>query len=238
MMFIMNLCDSWTPRQQVVSRTSAAEEVFNTIRKGIHSGEIPLGTKLSSEATLAASFGVSRSVIREALRSTATLGLTKTETGRGTFVISAHPTNGLMLGTYTAVDLYEARPHIEIPAAGLAATRRTSDDLEQLQGIIAEMEAEDDHLAWVELDTEFHAAIAKASKNSLFARIVGDIRGSLARQSETVNVVSGRREPSNKEHRAIVDAIAAQDKAAAEAAMAFHLRAVQVAVDHILGKDS
>lgn len=238
MMFIMNLSDSWTPRQQVVSRTSAAEEVFNTIHKGIHSGEIPLGTKLSSEATLAASFGVSRSVIREALRSTATLGLTKTETGRGTFVISAHPTNDLMLGTYTAVDLYEARPHIEIPAAGLAATRRTSDDLEQLQGIIAEMEAEDDHLAWVELDTEFHAAIAKASKNSLFARIVGDIRGSLARQSETVNVVSGRREPSNKEHRAIVDAIAAQDKAAAEAAMAFHLRAVQVAVDHILGKDS
>ncbi|MFP7366604.1 FadR/GntR family transcriptional regulator [Corynebacterium callunae] len=234
----MNLSDSWTPRQQVVSRISAAEEVFNAIRQGILNGEIPLGTKLSSEATLASSFGVSRSVIREALRSTATLGLTKTETGRGTFVISAQPTNDLMLGTYSAVDLYEARPHIEIPAAGLAATRRTADDLLQLQGIIAEMESEDDHLAWVELDTEFHAAIAKASKNSLFARIVGDIRGSLARQSETVNVVSGRREPSNKEHRAIVEAISAQDKAAAEAAMAHHLRAVQTAVDSILGKNS
>lgn len=82
------------------------------------------------------------------------------------------------------------------------------------------MEAEDDHVAWVELDTEFHATIASASKNSVFTKIVGDIRESLARQSETVNVVSGRREPSDKEHRIIVETIAAQDKDAAEEAMA------------------
>src|SRR5690625_7641232 len=83
----MNLSDSWTPRQPVLSRTSAAVEVFNSIRQGIESGEIPIGSKLGSEASLAASFGVSRSVIREALRSSASLGLTKTETGRGTFEI-------------------------------------------------------------------------------------------------------------------------------------------------------
>ncbi|BAF55826.1 FadR/GntR family transcriptional regulator [Corynebacterium glutamicum] len=238
MMFTMNLSDSWTPRQPVLSRTSAAEEVFNAIRQGIESGEIPLGSKLSSEAALAASFGVSRSVIREALRSSATLGLTKTETGRGTFVISASPTNDLVLGNFSSTDLYEARPHIEVPAAGLAATRRSKDDLQQLFNIIEQMEAEDDHVAWVELDTEFHAAIANASGNSVFAKIVGDIRESLARQSETVNVVSGRREPSDAEHRAIVEAIAAQDKDAAEAAMAFHLSAVQVAVDDIVSKQS
>ena len=69
-----------------------------------------------------------------------------------------------------------------------------------------------------------------------FTKIVGDIRESLARQSETVNVVSGRREPSDKEHRIIVEAIAAQDKDAAEEAMAFHLSAVRVAVDGIVKK--
>lgn len=58
----------------------------------------------------------------------------------------------------------------------------------------------------------------------------------MARQSETVNVVSGRREPSDKEPRIIVDAIAAQDKDAAEEAMAFHLSAVRVAVDGIVKK--
>lgn len=232
----MNLSDSWTPRQPVLSRTSAAEEVFNSIRQGIESGDIPIGSKLGSEAALASSFGVSRSVIREALRSSATLGMTKTETGRGTFVISASPANDLVLGNYSSTDIHEARPHIEVPAAGLAAIRRTNDDLKQLQSIMDQMEAEDDHVAWVELDTEFHATIASASGNSVFSKIVGDIRESLARQSETVNVVSGRREPSDKEHRTIVEAIAAQDKDAAEAAMADHLSAVWVAVDGIVKK--
>ena len=167
----MNLADSWTPRQPVLSRTSAAEEVFNSIRQGIESGEIPIGSKLGSEASLAASFGVSRSVIREALRSSATLGLTKTETGRGTFVISATPANDLVLGNYSSTDIHEARPHIEVPAAGLAALRRTTDDLKKLQDIMEQKEAEDDHVAWVELDTEFHANIASASKNSVFTKI-------------------------------------------------------------------
>ena len=155
----------------MLSRTSAAEEVFNSIRQGIESGEIPIGSKLGSEASLAASFGVSRSVIREALRSSATLGLTKTETGRGTFVISATPANNLVLGNYSSTDIHEARPHIEVPAAGLAALRRTTDDLKKLQDIMEQMEAEDDHVAWVELDTEFHATIASASKNSVFTKI-------------------------------------------------------------------
>ena len=155
----------------MLSRTSAVEEVFNSIRQGIESGEIPIGSKLGSEASLAASFGVSRSVIREALRSSATLGLTKTEAGRGTFVISATPANDLVLGNYSSTDIHEARPHIEVPAAGLAALRRTTDDLKKLQDIMEQMEAEDDHVAWVELDTEFHATIASASKNSVFTKI-------------------------------------------------------------------
>ena len=153
------------------SRTSAAEEVFNSIRQGIESGEIPIGSKLGSEASLAASFGVSRSVIREVRRSSATLGLTKTETGRGTFVISATPANNLVLGNYSSTDIHEARPHIEVPAAGLAALRRTTDDLKKLQDIMEQKEAEDDHVAWVELDTEFHTNIASASKNSVFTKI-------------------------------------------------------------------
>ena len=167
----MNLSDSWTPRQPVLSRTSAAEEVFNSIRQGIESGEIHIGSKLGSEASLAASFGVSRSVIREVRRSSATLGLTKTETGRGTFVISTTPANDLVLGNYSSTDIHEARPHIEVPAAGLAALRRTTDDLKKLQDIMEQKEAEDDHVAWVELDTEFHTNIASASKNSVFTKI-------------------------------------------------------------------
>lgn len=231
---IMNLSDSWTASQQPIARTSASEAVFNTLRIAIEAQEIPLGTKLGSEATLAATYGVSRSVVREALRSCAALGLTRTETGRGTFVIAHRPTRDLVLGTFSSADLYEARPHIEIPAAQLAATRRTSEDLERLTGLIEDMEAEDGSEVWVQLDAAFHAAVARASGNSVFDRVVGDIRDAMARQSETVNLVTGRRSPSNSEHRAIVEAIAAGQPEAAGQAMADHLSAVQHAVSTIV----
>ncbi|GAB3620089.1 FadR/GntR family transcriptional regulator [Glutamicibacter endophyticus] len=230
----MNLSDSWTPGQQPIQRRSAAEAVFYALRGAIEAGEIPLGTKLGSEASLAADYGVSRSVIREALRSCAALGLTRTETGRGTFVISHQPPRELKLGTFSSEDLHEARPHIEIPATTLAATRRTTEDLERLSGLIEQMEQEDDPAAWVDLDTAFHAAIAQASGNSVFVKVVSDIREAMARQSETVNLVAGRRGPSNAEHRAIYQAVAAQDAAAATQAMTGHLSAVQDAVSTIV----
>ncbi len=233
-MVTMNLSDSWTPQQHAIHRTSAAEEVFVALRAAIEAADMPLGAKLGSEAALARAYGVSRSVVREALRSCAALGLTRTETGRGTFVISRTPTRGLVLGNYSASDLYEARPHIEIPAARLAAERRSEADVEHLFGLIEHMEVEEDSAPWVELDTEFHASVARASRNSVFKQVVGDIRESLARQSETVNLVAGRREPSNIEHRAIVEAIAAGEPDAAAAAMARHLSAVQVIVDAIV----
>ena len=234
----MNLSDSWTPGQQPIARTSASEAVFHALRSAIEAQEIPLGAKLGSEASLASDYGVSRSVVREALRSCAAIGLTRTETGRGTFVVSHRPTRTLVLGGYSSEDLYEARPHIEIPAAELAATRRTHQDLERLAGLLEQMEQEDDAATWVELDAAFHAAIATASGNSVFDRVVTDIREAMSRQSETVNLVSGRREPSNHEHRSILDAIEARDADAAGTAMRAHLDAVHVAVAAIIRSTS
>ena len=230
----MNLSDSWTPGQQPISRTSASEAVFQSLRTAIEEQRIPLGSKLGSEASLAADYSVSRSVIREALRSCAALGLTRTETGRGTFVVSHRPNRELVLGGFSSSDLYEARPHIEIPAARLAANRHTEEDLERLRGLIEQMEVEDDAAAWVELDAAFHAAVARASGNSVFDRVVGDIRDAMARQSETVNLVTGRRGASNLEHRLIVEAIASGDGDAAGAAMGEHLGKVQQAVSLIV----
>lgn len=71
--------------------------------------------------------------------------------------------NDLTLGQYSARDLNEARPHIEIPAAGLAAERRTEEELEHLKDIVQEMLNENDPEAWVNLDATFHSAVARAS---------------------------------------------------------------------------
>ncbi|MDQ0680998.1 GntR family transcriptional repressor for pyruvate dehydrogenase complex [Arthrobacter pascens] len=219
-----------------LARLSAAEAVFNAIRTDVESGKVPVGGKLNSEATLSQQYGVSRSVIREALRSCTALGLTVTKTGKGTFVVANKVANDLTLGQYSARDLTEARPHIEVPAAGLAAERRTEEELETLRHITAAMSTETDPESWVALDSSFHAAIARASRNKVFASVVADIRDALAHQSETLNMVADRQHASDVEHQHILDAIEAGSAEGASAAMAAHLHAVGVALDSILNK--
>ncbi|MBX7443073.1 MULTISPECIES: FadR/GntR family transcriptional regulator [unclassified Arthrobacter] len=233
----MNLSDSRTagqPAARPLARLSAAEAVFNAIRTDIESGVIPVGSKLSSEAVLSQEYGVSRSVIREALRSCTALGLTVTRTGRGTFVVASKVANDLTLGQYSARDLTEARPHIEVPAAGLAAQRRTPEELETLRDVVAAMSTETDPESWVAMDSTFHATIARASGNKVFASVVADIRDALAHQSETLNMVADRQHASDVEHQEILAAIEAGSAADARAAMARHLEAVGVALDSIL----
>ncbi|MFJ5699767.1 FadR/GntR family transcriptional regulator [Arthrobacter sp. NPDC093139] len=238
----MNLSDSRTAGQQSggtpapLARLSAAEAVFNAIRADIETGKVAVGAKLSSEAALAQQYGVSRSVIREALRSCTALGLTVTRTGRGTFVVADHVANDLVLGQFSARDLNEARPHIEVPAAGLAAERRTAEDLEVLRSMVASMAGETDPEAWVALDSGFHAAIARASGNKVFESVVADIRDALTHQSETLNLVTDRQHASDIEHQRILDAIEAGSATDASAAMSAHLLAVGEALDSILNQ--
>lgn len=229
----MDLSDSWAVRQPTATRVSAAEAVFEDLRAAIASGELPVGSKLPSEAALATRHSVSRSVIREALRSCHALGLTETKTGRGTFVLRDRVGSDLHIGNYAARELMEARPHVEVPAAGWAAQRRTEDELESLTALAGEMRGEEDPEAWVLLDVAFHTAIARASRNRVFESVVVDIREALTRQSETLNLVAHRQEQSNIEHDAIVDGIRSGEYEAAARAMTAHLDAVRNAVESL-----
>ena len=227
------MTDSWADRAPVASRISAAEAVFADLRQAIESGALLVGERLPSEAALGARYGVSRSVIREALRSCTTLGLTETRTGRGTFVVSASVSGDLNVGEFTALELMEARPHIEVPATGFAATRHTAEDVRRLTDLTRAMRRQTNQAAWVDLDGQFHMAIARASGNRVFAKAVTDIRDSLTRQSATLNLAAGRMDRSNDEHEAIVEAIRSRDPAAAQKAMADHLDAVRTAVESL-----
>src|SRR5918997_1388415 len=125
------------------------------LRASIESGALPIGTKLPSEAMLAERYGVPRSIVRTALRNAAQLGLTETRSGKGTFVITASFPVEPVFGRYSAADLREARPHIEVPAAGLAARRRTAEDLARMHELLDPLDTETDPVAWVQLDVEF-----------------------------------------------------------------------------------
>ena len=152
-----------------------------------------------------------------------------TRDGKGTFVVATHPHEVLFEG-YSAAHLMEARPGIEIPAAALAALRRTDDQLDTIQQLIERMEQEKDETLWTRLDASFHLAIAEASGNPVFADVVSSIAGALAGQSEMLNVQPLRRHASQTEHRTIAAAVARGSAVEAEDAMRFHLEQVREAV--------
>ncbi|MFI1438477.1 FadR/GntR family transcriptional regulator [Streptomyces fructofermentans] len=218
----MNLSDSQTA-VPVPRRVSAMEAVLGHLRAAIEGGEYAVGDKLPSEAELCRRLEVSRPVLREALRALQTMGLTVSRTGRGTFVVSNGPVEDPTFGDYTASDLMEVRRHVEIPVAGYAAVRRTPEDLDHLARLLDRMERESDTIAWVAMDTLFHLAVAQAAQNPVFRRVIEEIRDALARQSAFLNELGGRREQSDREHRAIVEALVDGSEHDAIEAMTHHL---------------
>lgn len=227
----------WLSDATPISRKNAAESVFEDIRSAIMSGRLSVGARLPSESSLAVRYGVSRPIVREALRSLQTLGLTQTRTGSGTFILTATPSTELSYGNYSARDLIEARPFIEVPAAGWAALRRSDEQASALLQLCDAMDRQTDPHKWVVLDSEFHTLIAESSGNAVFAKIVADARGALSQQSELLNMMARRREASNKEHRRIAETIRSGDEQGSIDAMEAHLGQVKQVVTDIMGAD-
>ncbi|MCC0100201.1 MULTISPECIES: FadR/GntR family transcriptional regulator [Streptomyces] len=228
----MNLSDSQTGGS-LPRRVSAMEAVFGHLRSAIERGEYVVGDKLPSEAELCRALEVSRPVLREALRALQAMGLTVSKSGKGTFVV-ANTVEDPTFGDYAASDLLEVRRHVEIPVAGYAASRRTPEDLDHLSHLLDRMEQETDTTAWVAMDTVFHLAVAEASRNPVFRRVIEEIRDALARQSTFLNELGGRREQSNCEHRAILEALADGSEHDAVEAMSHHLLRVETTLTDIV----
>ncbi|MEU0074192.1 FadR/GntR family transcriptional regulator [Streptomyces sp. NPDC006332] len=209
------------------------EAVLGHLRAAIERGEYAIGDKLPSEAELCRTLEVSRPVLREALRALQTMGLTVSKTGKGTFVL-ANAVEDPTFGDYAASDLLEVRRHVEIPVAGYAARRRTAENLDHLAHLLDRMEQETDTTAWVAMDTLFHLGVAQAAQNPVFRRVIEEIRDALARQSAFLNELGGRREQSNREHRAIVEALMDGSETDAVDAMAHHLDRVETTLTDIV----
>jgi DNA-binding FadR family transcriptional regulator len=128
----------------------------------------------------------------------------------------------------------EARPHVEVPAAGLAALRRTNEDLEALREILREMSDAENLQQWVQLNTEFHVTIARSSGNGVFESFLSDICEAMADQSNTLNLVADRRKESGDEHARIFEAIERGSAEDASQAMTMHLHGVECALGTIV----
>ncbi|MEV6490687.1 FCD domain-containing protein [Actinoplanes sp. NPDC051633] len=161
-------------------RPPAYQLLADELRNEITSGRLQPGERLPPEPELCVRTGVSRSTVREALRLLASQHLIVTTRGvtGGSFV--AHPdaeqladalSTGLTMLTNSAevgfADLIELRRALEVPAAGLAAARRTEQHLFEIRAALFDPDL-DDFDVMLRAHHEFHAAVAKATANPLF----------------------------------------------------------------------
>jgi GntR family transcriptional repressor for pyruvate dehydrogenase complex len=193
------------------------------------------GDILPSERELGDQFGVSRTVIREAVRTLATRGVVEVKSGRGVRVIALDSTSvteamSLLLRGDSSIDfakIHEVRVMLETHLAGLAAERGTPEDHALLQAMLeAWGEAGEDVIAASRLDVEFHRAVASCARNELYLVLLDSIAGALLDNRRATLALQHSHAKVLAEHRAIVDAILAGDPAAARAAMETHLAGV------------
>jgi GntR family transcriptional regulator, transcriptional repressor for pyruvate dehydrogenase complex len=202
----------------------------------IASNDLKPGDALPAERELGKQFGVSRTVIREAVRALAARGLLEVKSGSGVRIVAAdaktvrdsmhHFVRGSMMD-YGKVD--EVRGVLEVAAAGLAAQRATAEDIAHIDDTIVRFENECSNLeASVQIDLEFHRAVASATHNELFL-VLHDSIGEMLVEVRRRNLSRGRDERRLvvKMHRRIHDAIAAHDAQAAQEAMRDHLGQVR-----------
>lgn len=211
----------------------------------LRSGEVLVGDRLPPERRFAEAFGVGRSAVREALKSLSLLGLVEIRQGDGTYVASQSSELlprviewGLLLGQQRTMETIEARHHIEVLIAGLAASRRNDPALARLGTHLAEMERSvEDHERFVSADIAFHLEVAHAAGNRVLADILSSLQ-SLLRVWIGRVVAEG---PDNarttvEEHRAILDALRAGDEAGARTAMGRHLQRARRRLEETLDR--
>ena len=212
-----------------------ALELVDALGDRIREGKLAPGDKLPTEAAVMAEFGVSRTVVREAISKLQAAGLVDTRHGVGTFVVGTGVATGLRLKPDSMVTLrdvvavLELRIGIETEAAGLAAQRRTPRELaalrEALDAFEAAVRAGRDAVAQ---DFQFHLGIARATRNPHFAQMIEMLGTQIIPRAREPGPASRAERRAyllkvNTEHESILGAIAAGDADGARAAMRTHL---------------
>ncbi len=211
-----------------------SEQLADALATSIRQGQWKPGEKIPTEGALVERFGVSRTVVREALSRLRTLGLVTSRQGSGAYVQSAdEPADGSLLlapdGSLKAViQMVEVRRALEAESAALAAARRSS---KALRGIKAAVQALDAAVArggdGVSEDVAFHAAIAQAADNPFLLNTLAYLNRFLLDATRVTRANEATRsdleQAVRREHQAIVAAIETQDPAAARLAGATHM---------------
>lgn len=207
--------------------------VIGAVTAHIRSNELMTGDRLPSEAKLARDMNVSRTVVREALRSLAAMRIVELQAGKRATVaqldhgpLSLLFEHGVSTEQITIQQIYDVRRTIEARIVALAALRRSDAQAARIVGFARAMiDGQDDPQAVMENDLAFHNAIAEACKNPVFALLIGSFQG-ITRQTWPVGWRSrtdqAARSTMLNTHMAIARAVEAGDPVEAARLMGLH----------------
>lgn len=221
---------------RVSQHGSLSGQVSQQLETLIVGGHIPVGEKLPPENGLCEMFGVSRTVVREAITHLKSMGLVETRRGIGTRVLRTQPVEALpakRISLTTVEDILhilELRLTLEPEAAALAATRHDAEDRRRLEAAHQAFVAACRHNSQArEEDFAFHFAIARATHNPAFSTFyeqfdLGAIpRAKLLDVELDVEATRLYLDRVGQEHAEILEAILARHAEAARDAMQYHL---------------
>jgi GntR family transcriptional repressor for pyruvate dehydrogenase complex len=214
-----------------------SDRVTESVLELITSNALKPGDRLPSERDLGARFGVSRTVVREALRSLAAKGVLDVRSGSGAIVArvdvnTASQTLRLFVqgsrdsagGGVAYEQIDDVREMLETRVARIAARTAQDGDLDHLRDLHRRMTAAKNEVETAsELDVAFHRAIASATHNPLFVIMLDSIEPALLEIRRKTLGSAGRPNRALKAHAKILERIVAKDPEGAEQAMIEHL---------------
>lgn len=224
------------PVYKVVRTSRLYEQIVQQIEESVLKGTLKPGDQLPAERELAQRLGVSRTAVREAVKTLREKGLVEAYSGRGTFI-----TDGTSLAARQSFDLMvklgqpEGSPHLaelrlilEPGIAALAAVRAEEEHLTTMREAVAVMDrAQRDPEAYIEADLDFHLALAEAAANPLILSLIDSIVGLLREQRIKIFNVEGGPQRGQIHHKRIMSAVERHDPEMARAAMRSHLEQVR-----------
>ncbi len=223
-----------SPRQLRPERRTLSQAITQSVLERIRAGEFRPGDRLPTEKDLMEEYGVGRNATREAVQALVAMGLVEVRPGRGATLLSVtgggmdSDTVSALLSDQAIEDLYEFRRLLEVEMATRAAERATDDEVADIEAACTRF-----HQAATRsnaasntvstLDDEFHAAIARASRNALYSTVFDAISDLIDRARELTAKVPWAVERALVEHEAITKAIAAHDSSLAAGEMRVHI---------------
>ncbi len=232
---------------KTVQTSRLFEQIVQQIEESINSGQLKLGDQLPAERELAQQFGVSRTAVREAVKTLREKGLVEAHPGRGTFITNSsshsiwHSLDRMIREgqPQAMVHLVEVREILEPEIASLAAMRANKDDLAAMREAVEVMDnTKKDPEAFIEADLDFHLALAEAASNPLILYLIDSIVGVLREQRMGIFAVEGGAERGQYHHKKILESVEHRDARGARESMHAHLRQVREDSGHSSSKES